>query len=454
MKKFVLILLSITFTFTTGIFAQKQKSLTLEKAISIALNKNTDVIKTKNNLVTNEALIKSAYGDLLPDFGLRGSWSWTRINDDGGAKIIDFFGRETTQPASRTDSRNWVLSAGGNIVLFDGLSNLANIDQKKNDLESAENLFEKLKQDIIYQTTELYYNVLNARELVKVRQDNLKFNKKLYEDIVERNKVGSVPIADVYTQQVQFGNAQLALIQAQNDYENAKSILLNFLALDILEDYRLEDPIREKQKVELDSYIREFQNIESMVNVALKNRKDYLGKKLSLASAENGLTIAQGGLFPNLSGNYNFSTRASSPDDLFTRREWSLGLSLNIPIFSNWNTEAQIQFAKIKIENTKEDLNALERQIKIEIKQGYLDLVAAKKRLDVSTANVKAAEENRKINQERYNLGSGTILDVLQSDKDYTQAQSDKINALYEYYKLRDKLLNSLGRINPNAFEN
>ncbi len=441
MKKFVLILLSITFTFSTGIFAQKQKILTLEKAISIALNKNTDVIKTKNNLVTNEAQVKSAYGDLLPDFRLGGSWSWTRINDDDLAVY-------------RTETRNWVLSAGGNIVLFDGLSNLANIDQKKNDLESAENLFEKLKQDIIYQTTELYYNVLNARELVKVRQDNLKFNKKLYEDIVERNKVGSVPIADVYTQQVQFGNAQLALIQAQNDYENAKSILLNFLALDILEDYRLEDPIREKQKVELDSYIREFQNIESMVNVALKNRKDYLGKKLSLASAENGLTIAQSGLFPNLSGNYNFSTRASSPDDLFTRREWSLGLSLNIPIFSNWNTEAQIQFAKIKIENTKEDLNALERQIKIEIKQGYLDLVAAKKRLDVSTANVKAAEENRKINQERYNLGSGTILDVLQSDKDYTQAQSDKINALYEYYKLRDKLLNSLGRINPNAFEN
>ena len=95
----------------------------------------------------------------------------------------------------------------------------------------------------------------------------------------------------------------------------------------------------------------------------------------------------------------------------------------------------------------------MERQIKIDIKQGYLDLVAAKKRLDVSTANVKAAEENRKINQERYNLGSGTILDVLQSDKDYTQALSDNINALYEYYKLRDKLLNSLGRVNPNVYE-
>ncbi len=452
MKK--LILYSILFTVFSAQLIFAQKILTLEKAISIALNRNTDVIKSKNNLETNKVQVKSAYGNLLPDFGIRGNWSWTRINDDGGAKIIDFFGRETTQPASRTDSRNWVLSAGGNVILFDGLSNLATINQKKHDLKAAENFFEKLKQDIVYQTTELYYNVLNARELVKVREDNLKFNKKLYEDIRERNKLGSVPVADVYTQQVQLGNAQLALIRAQNDYENAKSVLLNFLALDVLENYSLEDPIREKQKVELDSYIKEFQNIESMVNVALQNRKDYISKKLTLASAEEGLTIAKSGLFPSLSGNYNFSTRASSPNDLFERREWSVGLSLNIPIFSNWNTEAQIEFAKINIENTKEDLNALERQIKIDIKQGYLDLVAAKKRLDVSTANVKAAEENRKINQERYNLGSGTILDVLQSDKDYTQAQSDNINALYEYYKLRDKLLNSLGRINPNAFVN
>ncbi len=83
--------------------------------------------------------------------------------------------------------------------------------------------------------------------------------------------------------------------------------------------------------------------------------------------------------------------------------------------------------------NELEDLAALERTIKIEIKESYLNLVAAKKHLEVTNSNVTAARENRRVNNESYNLGSGTILDVLQSDKDYTQALTDNISAKFEY---------------------
>lgn len=447
-KLFVLI---FTLFISTSIFSQSE--LTLEKAISIALHRNSNLIKGQNNLETNKSQLKSAYGDLLPNLNVRGSWSWNRIDDDGGTTIIDFFGQQTTKPATKSDSRNYNVSAGGNITLFDGLSNYANISQKRNDLNAARLSLEKLKQDIIYQTTNLYYTVLNAQELVKVRKDNLKFHKKLLEQIQARNKLGSVPIADVYTQQVQLGNAQLLLIQAQNNYETTKSNILNYLALDVLEEYTFERPSEELKTNSSELPFSEFKNIKQMVKAALDNRKDYQSQKLSLASAENGLTIAKGGLFPSLSGNYSFSTQSGAPKDLLKRRVWNVGLSLNFPIFSNWNTENQIQFAKVKIDNAAEDLTVLERQIKIEIKQGYLDLVAAKKQLDVSTANVRSAKENRRINKERYSLGSGTILDVLQADKDYTQALNDRINAEYSYYKLRDKLINSLGKLEVKKYE-
>ncbi|PIS46010.1 MAG: hypothetical protein COT22_02255 [Ignavibacteria bacterium CG08_land_8_20_14_0_20_37_9] len=103
--------------------------------------------------------------------------------------------------------------------------------------------------------------------------------------------------------------------------------------------------------------------------------------------------------------------------------------------------------------NTKEDLSALERQIKIEVKQGYLNFVAGEKRLEVSKKNVVAAEENRKINYERYSLGSGTILNVLQADRDYTQALTERINAKFEFFKQRDNLLNALGKLSYTNFE-
>ncbi|MEJ5350168.1 MAG: TolC family protein [Melioribacteraceae bacterium] len=446
MKKIILSFLILI----SPLFAQKK--LTLEDAISIALQRNTALIKTKNNLLTNQSQLKNAYGELLPSLNAQAQWNWQRVNDAGGTQR-DYFGNIVTIPPSQTDSRSYGLGFGGGITLFDGLANIANISQKENSLKAAELYLEKAKQNVVYQTTDLYYQVLNAEELKRVREDNVKYYQKFYETVQERNRLGSVAKADVYTAQVQLGNAELLLIQAQNAYETAMSNLLNYLGLNVLDDYELVDPFGGQRAVDTDSYMKDFEDVQTMVSVALDNRFDFKSQELTVNAARKGLTIARSGLFPSLSGSYSWSTSAVEMNKLFNRKIFYVGLTLSLPIFSNWSTENQIQLAKVNYMNAQEDLMALERQIKIEIKQGYLDLLAAKKSLDVASKNVIAAEENRKINQERYNLGSGTILDVLQADRDYTDALRNKINALYDFYTKRDKLNNSLGKLEYKKYE-
>jgi len=443
-------ILVVLFTFIVQLNAQEK--LTLEDAISIALQRNSNLIKGKNALEIDKANIKSAYGNLLPNFGINGSWSWAKVKDEGGEQL-SYFGQTVTTPTTETDTRNYSLSAGGNIVLFDGLSNYARIAQAENDLESSELSLDKLKQDIVYTTTFYYYGVISTGELVKVREENVKFNEKLLETIKERNKLGSIPIADVYTQQVSVGNAQLLLIQSQNNYVTAKNNLLNFLALDIFEEYELVNPFTADTEDLEDDLLNEQYNFEGLVQEALENRKDYKSKLLEVESADKGQTIAMSGLFPSLSGNYSYSTSGTKPSALFERENYSVGLSLNLPIFSNWNTEANMQFAEVNYLNQLEDLAALERTIKIEVKESFLNLVASQKQLEVTNANIKAAKENRRVNNERYNLGSGTILDVLQSDKDYTQALTDNIRARFEYFQNRDKLNNALGKLDFNIYQ-
>ena len=448
MRKFLLLFLSLIFSLCLS----AQTKLSLDEAVSIALQRNPALIKSKNNIESYKSSLRSAYGDLIPSLGANGSWNWSKTTDAGGTQT-DYFGNIVQIPASEYDSRSYSLSAGGGVTLFDGLSNWANISQKDNQLESAKYSLEKLKQDIVLQTTDLFYSALNEAELLKVRQDNLQYNQKLFETIQERNRLGAVALADVYAQQVQLGNAQLLLIQQQNVFENAKSSLLNYLALDVLEEYDFVNPLPADKIIETSSYMQGFGDIQDMVNQAFINRLDYKSQNLNYESSLNGITIARGGIFPSLTGSYGFSTSATRPSDLFDRKVWSFGLNLRLPIFSNFNTDNAIQFAEVQAQNTKEDLSALERQIKIEVKQGYLDLVAAQKGLEVSQENVKSAEENRRVNNERYSLGSGTILDVLQSDRDYTQAQQDNINAKFLFYRLRDRLLNYLGKLEYNKFE-
>jgi outer membrane protein len=436
--------LFLFFLISSNLFSQKL--LTLQEAVSTALQRNTSLIKSTNSLEVDKANLKNAYGELLPDLGLRGSWSWQRVSDAGGTQI-DYLGNTIQTGETKSDTRNYNLSAGGNVVLFNGLSNYARISQADNNFESSKLSLYKLKQDIVYTTTTLYYLVISYEELVKVREDNVKFNQKLLEQIQERNKLGSIPIADVYTQQVSVGNAQLLLIQSQNDYETAKNNLLNYLALDIFTDYKFEDPYNNPNSVDENEMLKDYSNMEQMVAEALDNRADYEGAKLSLAAAKNGETIAQSGLLPTLSGSYSYSTSALKTNDLFNRQYYNVGLTLSLPIFSNWSTEANMQYAEVNRMNLEEDLSALERTIKSDVKESYLNLVAAKKQLEVTNSNIVAAKENRRVNNERYSLGSGTILDVLQSDKDYTQALKDNISAKFGYYQNRDKLMNALGKL-------
>lgn len=443
------LILTIVFL-TTGLLSA-QNQLTLDEAISIALQKNSTVIKAKNNLDGNESNVKSAYGKLIPTLGVGGSFNWSKIEDPGGTQI-NYLGEVTNVPSSEYETRSYSAGVRGSWSLFDGLANIAGISQSKEELDAAIFGYKKLKQDIMLMTSQYYYQVLNAKKLLQVRQENVKYNQKFLETIQERNRLGSVPLADVYTQQVQLGNAELLAIQAENGYENAKSTLLNYLSLDVLEEYEFVDPF-EGQEADTGVALSEFKDIKIMVDDALSNRPDYKAQELTLESAKSGVTIARGGLFPSITGDYSYSSSAISMDKLFDRKVLSAGLSINLPLFSNWNTDRQIEFAKIGVKNAEEDLNALERQIKIQIKQGYLDVVAAKKQLDVARNNVKSAEENRRINYERYNLGSGTILDVLQSDRDYTDALRNRINSEFEFYRLKDTLLNYLGQLEYAKYE-
>ncbi|MEW6701693.1 MAG: TolC family protein, partial [Bacteroidota bacterium] len=432
--------------------AAAQKKLTLQEAISIALQKNTALIKLKNNLASSESQLKNAYGLLIPSLGAQSGWNWQRIDDIGGPQR-DFLGNVRIFPPSVIENRNYNIGIGGNVTLFDGLANYATISQREDNLKSNEYNIAKQKQNIVYQTTDFYYTVLNAEELMKVREENVKYFKRLYETVQERNKLGAVTLADVYSSQVQLGNAELTLIQAQNTYETSKATLLNYLGLNVLEDYILVDPFASIKVIDTDSHLRNFEDMQTMVNTALDNRFDYKSQLLSVSAAQSGITIAKRGIFPSLSGSYSYSTSALTTPSLFNRRILNIGLTLSIPIFSNFNTESQIQYAQVNAMNAQEDLIALERQIKIEIKQSFLDLMAAKKSLDVALKNERAAEETRKINQERYNLGSATLLDVLQANRDYIDALRNKINAMYDFYRQYDKLNNAVGRLDFSKYE-
>ena len=451
MKRIILLFL-ITIT-TMPVFAQKQ--LTLQEAISIALQRNPTLSKLKNNLNGRESLLRNAYGQLLPSLGAQAGVNWSDISTKGGLQTFSSSAGQFSYMTRDTSyqSRTYTAGVGGSFTLFNGLSNIANISQASDNLKANEYSIAKQKQDIVYSTTDFYYTVLNNEELMKVRDENVKYFQKLLETVQERNKLGAVTLADVYTSQVQLGNAELSSIQQQNIYETSLASLLNYLALNVLDEYTLIDPFGKDKVIDTDSYLKDFDEISIMVKAAMENRYDYKSQLLTLSAAQSGVTSARGGIYPSLTGSYNYGSQSSVYSNLWNDKFFNVGFTLSVPLFSNFNVDNAIQLAKVTELNADEDLRSLERQIKIDIKQSYLDFTAAKKTLDVAVKNVIAAGETQKINQERYNLGSATILDILQANRDYTDAQRNQINAVYDFYRQHDRLTNAIGRLEYAKYE-
>ena len=127
--------------------------------------------------------------------------------------------------------------------MFDGLSNYATLSKSKNDLEAGKLSIERLKQDIVFQTISFYYDVITSQQLLKVSEENLIQNQKNLETIIERNKLGSVTLADVYAQQVQAGNAELDVIKSNNTLAIAKSNLLSYLGLDVMQEFKFTESL-------------------------------------------------------------------------------------------------------------------------------------------------------------------------------------------------------------------
>ena len=189
------------------------------------------------------------------------------------------------------------------------------------------------------------------------------------------------------------------------------------------------------------------------MNQALANRKDYLAQKLTLDSFNDNVTIATSGHLPRLSGNAGYGSFANKVDDIFKSHNFSAGLTLSIPIFSGFATQNAIQIAEVDAMNYELQVSDTERLIKQNLQKTFLDLEAAKKALLVTEKNVKAAEENLKIEQEKYNLGAGKLLDVLIASTGYQNATTNYINAQFYYIRLSEELKYNLGVLDYTQYE-
>jgi outer membrane protein len=449
--KFICSILLLSVLFNGYLLSQQAITLTLEKSVELALQKNLSVIQAKNAVDAQSSNATTAICGLLPSVGANYSFSRSQQwKKNPGYNVIN---DQVVQNDGFAASNSFSTGISGQLVLFNGFANISNISRARANANASEFSFIRTRQNTILETHQLFLNVVRTYELLKVSEDNLKRSKQQLERIVESNKVGAVALADVYRQQVQAGSDELALIQAQSNYEKAKADLIAFIGIDFRYPYTFDfSGIPQSiDTTEFSNINSQYANFNDLANSAINNRPDYLATIENLNAARSSINMAWAGYSPTVSVSssfgYNGYDNNNSFSPLFDNKGLNYNLNVSLPIFNGYSTQNQIQQAQIQKNNAEEQLKQSELQLRVDIQKALLDFDASEKQVKVTQTSVASAEMDRKIAEEKYNLGAGTLLDLLIANANYTNALSNKVNAAINYLLAKKQIEFSLGTI-------
>jgi outer membrane protein len=446
--KIKLFLILLTVLSTTIAISQSQ-TLTLSSAVDIARGKNVSVIQAQNTLEAQQAGTLAAYGGLLPSVGATGRFSRVQRWSPGGIITDPVTGLPYATFSGFSASNSWSSGLSAQMVIFNGFANTSNVTRAEAQVNAAEQELSRTRQQTVFATHQLYLNIYRTFQLMKVSEDNLKRSKRQLERIIESNRVGAVALADVYRQQVQVGADELALIQAQSNYEKAKADLLAFLGTDLNAEYvfDFEGIPSDIDTSEFSSINRQYSDFPSLVKKAVEVRPDYRSVIENYNSADASVTIAKSGHLPTLSAYTSFGFTNEEFSRITDNKNLSFGLDVSIPIFNGFSTQYQIEQAHVQRKNAEENLKQAERQIVVDLRKALLDLESAEKQVTVTQTSVISAEMDRKIAEEKYNLGAGTLLDLLVAHANYTASVSNKVNAVIGYLLAKKQVELAIGII-------
>jgi outer membrane protein len=409
----------------------------LQQCIDTGLRHNLDINRARNTVQRFATFRTVAYGDFLP--GISASATWLR-SDQSQIRI---------RPDGLIQSRDsWSYGIEAGVTLFNGMRNINAVDKSLLDFEAAQESAKRMSQQIVYYVQEGFFNVLRLKQLTQVQEANVERSNKQLELIRELNAVGSVPLADLYKQEVQVGVDRLALLDARNAFRNALLDMQALLGLQPRADFTLADEKAESEitRADIDAWRLDIGDLNALMQEALLSRADYRETELSMQSAEKEVSIAKAGHSPVFSAfaQYNWSNLELKDFTVYDR--FSYGLNLSIPIFSRFQVSTAVQRSNIQLREIEQIREQVRKSIATEIMKALNDLESAELNIEIAASRLLSAREDHRAASERYNIGAATILDLITAAAGLQMAESDVINARFNYLTAQQRLEYHLGR--------
>ncbi len=409
------------------------RPITLQEAVDRAQKSALGVIQAQGQARTSSAATRAAHGAFLPSVSLTAGA--TRQYTSGARTRIEN-GQVVTLP-----STPWSSSAGlgANVALFTGGQRFFDLRQARAREKSADVNETAQQFAAALQAKQQFFNVLAARESQTAAAAQLEQAELQRKTAIARSNARVATRSDSLRAEIQYRQAQLAVVNARVDLETADAALTRAVASEEPVTAATDTP--DHPGLNLDD---EALRAMALNGPAVKQAQ----ADLSAAKAEQ--RSAWTDYLPSLSASYSRTGSGSGNDPQFVDRDFSysgqLRFTASMPIFDQFQREQRVTQAKVDETNAEAMLRDA-RLAAIEALTTQLGAFrSAEERAVSQTATVDAAVEDLRVQQQRYAVGASTLLDVLTSETQLNQARSDLIRARYDQRVAKAQLETLVGR--------
>jgi outer membrane protein len=341
----------------------------------------------------------------------------------------------SSRPGSPTgDGKSRSYGASLSQTIFDW-SRIADLRGQKAISQAADYDLASANNDLITRTSAAYFNVLIGIESLAAAETNEAASKKQFDYAQKRLDVGLAPITDVHEARAQYDSARANTILARNALDDSYRALAEITGQPISGLKGLPDDFRPELPAE--------QNAQAWVDRAVEQNPDLKSAQYQLESAQHGVSSARAGHYPTLNfrGAYSNGTDWDSvPGTLSQDGEgYNWGVTLTVPIFSGGATQSGVRQALAQRDRASDGLEQTRRALIRNTSNAYQALVAGVSEVEARRLAVVSAQSALDASQVGLEVGTRTVLDVLQNQRTLFQAQVEYAQARYNF--LQNRLL-------------
>ncbi len=428
--------------------AVERSSLTLQQAVTIALEKNPARKVALADTRVASADIREARSVLMPQL------NFSEVATRGNDPVYVFGSRLRQQRFSTADFApnrlntplpfgNFSTRFAGSWKLFDSFASWHEMTRARQMNEAAAHQLERADQEIVFRVVDSYYGLLLAGKQLEVAEQTAKTAQSIMDRSQVRFDNGLVVESDLLTTKVRMASRQQELIRARNNLDLARAQLSTAMGLPMDSLFQPDEALAERALP-----VPVLQEVERQ---AVTNRPDLKRLQSQEAAQQQSVAIAKSSFGPRVNAFAGWELDNPTFVAGGGGNNWLGGIEVQFDIFEGGAKRADLSRQRALADRVGAMKQAATDAVRLEVRRAYYDVDASRQQLEVARAAIAQAQESLRINQDRYDGGLITITDLLGSEEAARRSQTDYWETVYRFHTSYANLELASGTLNPQS---